>query len=188
VAENASSQPETWVELKSWSAKSQSDRETFYNEAEYGTKVPWIVLGKSPTKADKKNDSMHKQYSLDRAAVNLKYAFLTKAETQDGSNYAVQTVDKFIWKFHKFKVMNGNQVKQISPKVGNGSKFFQLVKKRPDINLSSGDKNEFLNMSFGVDATHSPKVEVSGAADIVELLATYGFEELKDLVIDEPVD
>lgn len=131
---------------------------------------------------------MHKQYSLDRAAANLEYAFLTKAETQNGSNYAVQTVDNFIWKFHKFKVMNGNQVRQISPKVGNGSKFSQLVKRRPDINLSSGNKNEFLNMSFGVDATHSPKVEISGAADIVELLATYGFEELKDLAIDEPAD
>ena len=188
AAKNGLAAEETWIELKSWEAKSESNRQAFANEFQYGNKVPWVVLGTSPKKEDKKNDTMHKQYSLDRAATNLGFAFLTKAESQLGNNFANQKVSDFIWKFQKFKVKQGSQ---ISPSVTqSNTSFYKLVEKRPDIKVS--DKDDFQDVTFGDDSatnvSPSTHIKTSGSSDVINFLVNYGFDELKDLVIDEPGD
>jgi hypothetical protein len=184
------SDAETWIELKSWEAKSESNREEFSNEFVYGKKVPWVVKGTSPSKSDKKDDSIHKQFSLDRAASTIKYAFMPLNESQSEANKK-QKVNEYFWRFQKFKVKNkSGAVSQISPKVtADSTKFAQLVKNRPDLKGKSLiEKQRIQDASFSANTSQSSKIQTSGSGDMINILTSYGFEELKDLVIDEPAD
>jgi hypothetical protein len=192
-AEDDADKAEVWVELKSWEGL-PTDRETFANELQYGKKVHWIVGGpkaqnKGLAPKDKKDDSFHRQYSLDRTAAKLTVAFTSFTESGVDQVNGVKKVDSdYAWIFQKFRVKDkSGKVTQISPKVSKQGKIASFVKKSPEVN---GSPNERLiqSTSFGSDASHDVKLITSGVAQLKDTLVEMGFTELKSLVIDEPDD
>jgi hypothetical protein len=190
------SHPETWIELKSWAAKGESgsQRYEFANETEFlaGKKVAWTVGKTAPKTKPKTNFTVHKQFSLDRAAAKQQYAFLTKSENSTGEGNARQMVsDKFHWRFQSFvfKGKNGS-TRQVSPKLGAPSikgSFGALVNERPDISGESAKARKIQNYSFGQDSAQHTNAEMASIKkDMASLLIQAGFEEIKDALDEDP--
>ncbi len=188
------SEPETWIELKSWAAKGESgsQRYEFANETDFlaGKKVAWKIGENAPRTTPKTNFTAHKQFSLDRAAAKVEYAFLTQAEGRNGKNFVRQKVSSdFKWRFQSFiyKAKTGT-TRQVSPKLGSPSiksSFGDLVSKRPDVSGGVAEQRKIQNYSFGADSAQYKNAELSSVRkDMTALLVQAGFEEIKD-ALDE---
>jgi hypothetical protein len=95
-----------------------------------------------------------------------------------------------LWKPISKMLSEDLRKKDLEKVTQNNTSFYKLVEKRPDIKIDS--KQSFQNITFGNDSaanvSPSTHIKTSGSSDVISFLVNYGFDELKDLGIDEPGD
>src|SRR5690606_28590339 len=146
----------------------------------------WELYGKG----GKTNSSTHQQFSLDRAALNLKYGWLPKGET--GSEFVMvkQSVDDIQWRFQAFKVykpkVSPKVLEAISPKLGNATiknSLRALVHDRPKVHHQR--ESAVYDYTFKSDSENfESRVQLTGLQDFAKRMAEAGFEEIKDMTDD----
>ena len=119
---------ERWIELKSYKAKSETNRTKF----DFGEIGKWELANEGRDAKGAKNTypSMHRQFALDRVAKNIGISWLARNRSQSNQiDMPVRVVD-FQWRFHKFKVEKRNpSFKAISPVLGSGNDKDSIVGK-----------------------------------------------------------
>ncbi len=179
---------ETWIELKSYAAKSQANR----TELDIGKIGNWR-LGASDRKPKTGYfPSLHRQFVIDRTANYLGGAWLAKNQSAENEVNVVVPVKDFQWKFQKFSVDNRRtKRKQYSPGLGaEGSKgtIRERLARLPKYN---NDQNELVEVSVGRRELTSMSHHVidSGiAATLKEVLPGLGFEMIEEAVEDVVIE
>lgn len=141
-------------------------------------------------KGGKKNDSTHLQFSLDRAALNLKYGWLPKGEAGSINVEVKQSVEDIQWRFQAFKVYKPKASPKIlgaiSPKLGNATiknSFRALVHDRPKVHHKK--EGAVYDYTFKSDSENfESRVQLTGLQDFAKRMAEAGFDEIKDMTDD----
>lgn len=180
---------EHWIELKSWSAQGESGpaRYSLVAEKIAGNFVRWDIT-KSAVKG--KSTTLHRQFSLDRAANVIDAAWLTKRETQQSTYEEQVAVADFEWRFQVFKVTDRKtKKKEVSPLLGKANErktLRYLVTARPEAKgLNDIEKAKRLQQdSFGGDTGISSHMKLVTAGTLMKDLAKGGFDMAVDVIED----
>ena len=174
----------TWIELKSWAAKSEQDRYTLLEEVKRGNFTQWDFSPKTT-----KGDSLHRQFYLDTAAARLRVAWLTKRESDTRYIRIQQKVADFEWRWQAFKEKDRRtkppKISAISPLLGSASdnKSVRSLIAKPPLGSSVSNLADYINTNFGSGQTN--KMTLSTPANLLTHLASLGFEEVVGEVIDD---
>jgi hypothetical protein len=184
VLEGANNE-ESWWELKSWKAKSKTNR-----APEQTTKIWTFLQGREDTKGNvivhladgdaEKSGEGHRQFCLDRIAekngarYSKKEAGARGVPRENESDRApLITVSNFNWQFHKFSVGT-----KISP---TGSKLEEMFVKNP-----RGDVKTFKLQRVG-DTASKGRINLGATEQLMEILKQSGFalaeEALNDIMV-----
>ncbi|MCB9236273.1 MAG: hypothetical protein H6581_31785, partial [Bacteroidia bacterium] len=176
-------QPEQWIELKSYKALSETGpgREKL---AVLGGKTIGVW---SLNKAVNLQESLHRQFSLDRAAANIGHARLQKTE---GVFPIVQVESSFQWRFQRFrKVLPGNHV-DISPQFGDPTKpttihggLTQPIKHA--LTPSSRPERVIFETNMGTHIVANQHIKYGDLRTMLTDLAAVGFTEAAEALAEE---
>jgi hypothetical protein len=175
--------PETWIELKSWAAQSETAAgRTKLQQARSKPLAHWSSV------SAKGKTAFHRQFSLDRGAHKLGLAWVTKDESGSKELDVTADVDKFAWYFQAFDITNRRTNKrEISPKLGTYSDSDSLrgfLAKQP-LQQSRGDYLSASKFTFGSDDSIARRAQLRTPTKLLEELARAGFGEvLESLTLD----
>ena len=181
-------QPEQWHELKSYAALEETGPGRELLAVAKGKSIePW-ALGKGQ-ELKGHSEVLHKQFSIDRAAANLKHARLQE-NTTTRLNDRVDVSPDFKWLFQKFKVKpkppKTTQV-EIFPKFGGEtdkkSIYGGLTQSIKNGEAVENKKIYETNMGDSISASHH--IEHADLRAFLTSLAGIGFSEAADAIKDE---
>ena len=176
---------ETWVELKSYEAAGDKDNARYRPKAGIPSK-PWTIGGAA------KGLSLHKQYTLDRVALNLTSVWWPKTPAKTENIVARQTIKDIVWHFQSFKGQekikgSTNGTSFISPKLGSISSDNPLSV-RYYLSKTPGGNDEVIKASLSTTPPDN-KIKLFTMSAIVDLLVSkYGLSDLADKLTDEVAD
>jgi|TARA_Y100001956_G_scaffold78158_1_gene89504 hypothetical protein len=170
---------ERWIELKSYKAKSETNRTKF----DFGEIGKWELANEGRDAKGAKNTypSMHRQFALDRVAKNIGISWLARNRSQSNQiDMPVRVVD-FQWRFHKFKVEKRNpSFKAISPVLGSGNDKDSIVGKLTAMPGEGSFDQDVIDVSVGSQNVESKIVNSGIAATIKTVLPSLGFNLLEE--------
>ncbi|WP_167319399.1 hypothetical protein [Marinobacter algicola] len=175
---------ETWVELKSYAAKSKANR----TELDIGKIGNWR-LGTSDRKPKKGYfPSLHRQFVIDRTAKHLGGAWLAMNQSERKLIDVIVEVKDFQWKFQKFSVDNRRtKRKQYSPDLGSERSKGTIRERLARLPKYNNDQNELVEVSMGrreITGMSHHVFDSGIAATLKEVLPGLGFEMIEDAVED----
>ena len=180
---------ETWVELKSYAAKSKARR----TELNVGTIGQWRLAKSDKTGGAKKVfPGLHRQFVIDRTAKHLGGAWLAKNQSAENEINVVVPVKDFQWKFQKFSVDNRRtKRKQYSPDLGSERSKGTIRERLARLPKHNNDQNELVEVSMGrreMTSMSHHVVDSGIAATLKEVLPGLGFEMIEEAVEDVVIE
>ncbi|MBK8973305.1 MAG: hypothetical protein IPM37_18840 [Hahellaceae bacterium] len=166
---------EQWIELKSYKAKSPNQRDVLAA----GKIKTWKLTG---TGSDTARDpaSLHRQFTIDRAAFSLRAAWLAKNQSDRDRIEVVVVPASILWKFQKFEVRRRNNptIHDVSPNLGAQNQPNSIrgqFAKDPDGN------QDVLRVSLSANADTNQTIVDSGISSTIKtVLPQLGFDLLSE--------
>ncbi|ACE83427.1 hypothetical protein CJA_2502 [Cellvibrio japonicus Ueda107] len=173
---------EQWIELKSYSALSDTGPGLTKLAATKGKPFEAWGLGKGHKGSEY---VLPKQFSLDRAAANVKHARMPLDE-QD-QNQVISVSNDFKWRFQKFKIKSPKTNKlEVSPGLGNqNDKDTIYGGLTQPIQEHQGKYKDIFETNMGKNITAKDHIEYADLKEFLQSLASIGFEEALEAIKEE---
>jgi hypothetical protein len=171
---------EQWIELKSFSQKNGKPTKIDYLQGKNIKR--WNLQKKAPNAM-----SLHRQYSLDRAAAHVKHVRLPK--NSDGRNPIIDVAPNFLWLFQKFDIKwtpkSGPQQHVKSVELGSqsvsGTIRGNMAKHIANSDSDKHSTTELRKANMGdAESNTNAHIEEADAKQLLEDLVSIGFSEALD--------
>ncbi len=181
IAVGKADEAEQWIELKSYRALDDKGNDRKKLAVIAGKEIGQWSGGKSGSVG---KSSLHKQFSIDRAAAHDGQARVFNEKTKTYSR--VEVSDNFKWRFQKFKVSKPNIPLEIHVDIGaqreKGTVLYGLTQ---DLAGTGLDKKQLVDANFDPQEINaSLHVGYASVGSLISNLSSIGFKELADVVID----
>ena len=174
--------PEQWIELKSFSQRKNKPTKIDYLQGKNIKR--WNLQKKAPNAM-----SLHRQYSLDRAAAHVKHARLAADPDNNKRNKVVDVSSDFLWLFQKFDIkwtpksgpLQHVKSVELGSKSVAGSVRDNMAKPLANSDTKGRSTAEVRKANMGDAESNTDKhIDEADAEQLLEDLVSIGFSEALD--------